>query len=84
MKLFAAIAATTFIFAGCQSTGSSNSKAAPGTINDGCPFSGKPVEEGSTTADWDGESVGFCCGGCAKRWNGWSDEQKNDYVAAQK
>lgn len=84
MKTLAMLAAATILFAGCQSTGSSSAKASPGMINDGCPFSGKPVGEGAPTASWGGETVGFCCGGCARRWNGWSDEQKDGFVAGQK
>jgi hypothetical protein len=52
-------------------------------LNATCPFSDQPVGEGAPSSDWDGETVGFCCAGCAMRWDAWTDEQKNNYVIAQ-
>jgi hypothetical protein len=84
MKTFVVLATTALLLAGCQSGNKTGDKAAPGMINSGCPFSGEAVGEGAPTAAWNGRTVGFCCNGCVKRWNGWSDEQKDGYVRAQK
>ncbi len=81
MKLLAGIACVALLLGGCQST--SKSAASPGMINSTCPFSGGQVGPGAVTADWKGETVGFCCGGCAARWHAWSDDQRDDYIAAQ-
>jgi len=81
MKTIATSVCASLLLVGCQS--STKSAAAPGMINSTCPFSGNPVGAGAATADWQGQTVGFCCAGCASRWGGWSNEQKNDYVSAQ-
>jgi hypothetical protein len=83
MKTLFVCVATAMLLAGCQSGPKSTDTASPGMINDGCPFSGEPVSDGAPTAAWNGNTVGFCCPGCTKRWNGWSDEQKNGFVSAQ-
>ena len=79
MKMFALLAVTALVGVGCQS----GPKPAPGMVNAGCPFTGSPVGEGASKAEFDGKTVGFCCPGCKVRWDGWSDEQKAGFVNAQ-
>ncbi len=81
MKTLAIIASATLLLAGCNA--SSKSTAAPGMINSDCPFSGQPVGQGAPTSEWNGDTVGFCCAGCAMRWDNWTDEQKDAFVSAQ-
>ncbi|MDP7028620.1 MAG: hypothetical protein QF733_00175 [Phycisphaerales bacterium] len=81
MKICTVLASATLLLAGCQT--SSKPAAAPGMINGTCPFSSQPVGEGAPTAEWNGDTVGFCCAGCAMRWDGWTDEQKDAFVSAQ-
>ncbi len=83
MKAILIVATTALMLGGCQSGSKSTAKAAPGMLNATCPFSDQPVGEGAPSSDWDGETVGFCCAGCAMRWDAWTDEQKNNYVIAQ-
>jgi len=83
MKTLFVCVTTAMLLAGCQSGPKSTDAASPGMINDGCPFSGEPVGDGAPTAAWNGNTVGFCCAGCVKRWDGWSEEQKNGFVSAQ-
>ena len=83
MKMFAVIATSALLCMGCQNGNKTGLQPAPGMLNAGCPFTGNPVGDGSPTADWDGQQVGFCCAGCKVRWNDWSDEQKKQFVDAQ-
>jgi hypothetical protein len=83
MKARITVATATLALGGCHSGSKAPAKAAPGMVNATCPFSNQPVGAGVPTADWGGETVGFCCAGCVTRWDGWTDEQKRDYVSAQ-
>lgn len=72
---------------GCQSPtrGGATPPPATGMINSNCPFSGQPVGVGAPAATLDdGRTVGFCCQGCAQRWNGWDQQQQQQYIAAQR
>ncbi len=71
----------TLLLVGCNP--SRTSSATPGMVNTACPFSGQPVGAGAPEAQWNGDTVGFCCAGCAMRWDGWSDERKDAFVSAQ-
>lgn len=54
--------------------------AAAGPINTNCPIMGGEVDPDGTTVDVNGHAVGFCCGGCDKKFNAWSDEEKAKFV----
>lgn len=79
MKMLGVCVVTALVCFGCQS----GPKPAPGMVNSGCPFTGSPVGEGAATAEFEGQTVGFCCPGCKVRWDGWSDEQKRGFVEGQ-
>jgi len=60
---------------------SSPAAAAAGTINDRCPIAGQPVDLAADTAEWQGGTVGFCCNGCAARWDDMSDDERAARIA---
>ncbi|MCA9036518.1 MAG: hypothetical protein KDA89_01485 [Planctomycetaceae bacterium] len=46
-----------------------------------CPImGGKPKSE--LTAEYDGQTIGFCCEGCPEKWAALSDEEKAEKLAA--
>jgi hypothetical protein len=49
-------------------------------VNANCPMSGDPVKEGSA-AEFNGETIGFCCNDCISDWDGKSDEEKTAALA---
>lgn len=48
--------------------------AAP--VNTLCPIMGHEVTDDGGRADFDGQTVGFCCPGCIDKWEALSDEEK--------
>lgn len=52
-------------------------------VNETCPFTGGDVDA-TQTADHNGKTVGFCCGGCVGKWNKLSDEEKSEKLASSK
>jgi len=42
---------------------------------------GEPVYSDSRTAEFEGETVYFCCGSCARKWEQKSDDEKRQLVA---
>ena len=44
--------------------------------NDTCPLSGGPVNASAKTVSFQGKEVGFCCGGCATKFEAMSDSDK--------
>lgn len=44
--------------------------------NDTCPLSGGPVKASARTVSFQGQEVGFCCGGCADKFDAMSDSDK--------
>ncbi|MBG80421.1 MAG: hypothetical protein CMJ39_06915 [Phycisphaerae bacterium] len=63
----------------CTST-----QASLGIMNDTCPMSGRPVNNESPSASWNGQSVGFCCGGCKNRFEAADDNGKSEMLANAK
>lgn len=68
---------------GCKSSEKASDKASPSVMNSTCPFSGKPVAEGAT-ASYGDKKVGFCCNGCASKFNGMSEAEKQAKIAGVK
>jgi len=73
---------------GCASStpaanSSANSGAAPGMINSSCPYSSHAVD-GKTTADYNGQKVGFCCGDCKAKFEKSDAKAQADLVAKVK
>ncbi|MFG0260429.1 MAG: hypothetical protein ACF8LK_08775 [Phycisphaerales bacterium JB041] len=44
--------------------------------NETCPLSGGPVKASAKTVSFQGQEVGFCCGGCATKFEAMSDSDK--------
>lgn len=79
----AALALTALIgLAGCQST--QHSSGAMGMMNTKCPLSGEALPANCPSADYQGGKVGFCCNGCADKWNAMTDAQKAEHFARSK
>jgi len=51
------------------------------TVNTKCPMMGGDVDPAYTT-DFNGKTVGFCCKGCAGKFNKLSDTAKAELLAA--
>lgn len=81
--------------AGCQN----NQKTEPAASSDGdanvrmvssnyvntkCPMMGSPISGERTTVAYNGQRVGFCCPGCAGKWESLTDAQKAEKFAAAK
>ena len=52
-------------------------------VNSNCPIGKEPVD-GKTFGSYKGETVGFCCPGCDKQFQAWSEERKDAFLAAAK
>jgi hypothetical protein len=50
-------------------------------INKECPI-GEEAIDGESFADYDGHTIGFCCGGCDKKFLAWSKDKKDAFVKA--
>lgn len=65
-------------FAACNSTkGSTNSSTA---MNAKCPVSGEALEAGCPTTSFEGQTVGFCCNNCMKKFDGMPAADKKAKV----
>jgi YHS domain-containing protein len=65
---------------GCKSSEKTQTQASPSVMNTACPFSGKPVAEGMN-ASYEGKTVGFCCKGCASKFDSMSTAEKQAKMA---
>ncbi len=45
-------------------------------INDTCPISGNPVSADVQTVSFQGQEIGFCCGGCVGKFANLTDAEK--------
>jgi hypothetical protein len=52
-----------------------------GAMNDRCPLSGEPINKNAPTASYNGKTVGFCCAGCASKFNAMTDQKKAELVS---
>lgn len=68
----------------CGLAGCSNQKTevAGGPVNAACPFTGQPVSASSVMVSYKGQNVAMCCNGCANRWAGMSDAEKEAKFAS--
>lgn len=75
------------LIAGCASETKTTTNAtpttapSPGAVNSKCPVAGEPID-GKTMVSFQGQNVGFCCAGCASKWNGMTDAQKQAKLTA--
>jgi hypothetical protein len=55
-------------------------------VNGTCPIMGNAIDPAkvpvSLTRDFNGQKVGFCCGGCPPAWDKLTDDQKAAKFAA--
>ncbi len=54
-----------------------------GPVNDLCPIMNKPVKTTITTV-YKGETIGFCCKGCIKKWNAKEETVKDAMLKSWK
>jgi len=55
------------------------SSAAGDAINTTCPIAGEAID-GETSIEYDGHTIGFCCGGCDSKFLAWPQEQRDSFV----
>ena len=86
---FAALTLSTIVFAGCKSSEKTTSASASETktvstkaVNSVCPMTGEELGSapGKTVA-YHGKTVGFCCAGCATKWDKLTDAEKDAKLA---
>ncbi len=78
------LATCALMFTACETTEdteSSSTQPAMGMLNTTCPMSGEPVDPNAQTVNYDGKTIGLCCGACVKPWNKKTDAEKAGYVA---
>lgn len=76
-RLVVPIAGTLLLF-GCASTGERL------TDQTCVMMPGEPVTSDSRSAEFEGETVRFCCKSCARKWDKASDAEKSQLVADMK
>lgn len=59
-----------------DSAASGSSAAAVATLNAKCPMMGNDVEADGGTVSYKGHTIGFCCDGCAPKFEKLSDSEK--------
>lgn len=79
----AAVACACLVLMGCSSetkkdAGGDKAMGAVKADNALCPFSANPVKADIKTASFQGKNVGFCCNGCAGKWDAMTDAQKTE------
>jgi hypothetical protein len=80
MKTLLCAALMTLALGACSST---SKQASPGIMNDTCPYSGNAAST-NHTADYKGGKVGFCCDGCAGRFNKLDEPAKDALMSKAK
>ena len=53
-------------------------------VNTVCPIMGGKVDPDIETAQFKGQTVGFCCEGCDEKWNKLTDDEKDQKLAEAK
>lgn len=83
-------AAVTFVcvavlgLAGCATNKSGSGSGAMGIVNTKCPMAASNPAGSKVTREFKGEKVGFCCAGCAGKWDALSDADKAAALAKAK
>ena len=73
---------------GCTKKESESASASDGasavvakaSVNSICPMTGEAVD-GEHTAEFQGQTIGFCCDDCEAAWNKLSDDKKAEKLA---
>lgn len=84
LTLAAALATTILTFTGCQCAecaSNDNTTAAAAPINTVCPIGGHAIPEDAPTATVAGNTIAFCCEGCAGAFADMTDAEKQDVLA---
>lgn len=55
-----------------------------GVVNKTCLITGEDLDDSPKVVSYKGKNYGCCCGGCIKKFNAMSDEQKAACIAAAK
>lgn len=50
-------------------------------VNDRCPIQGEEIDPETPMRQWRGQSIGFCCPGCDKKWDAKPDAEKDAFLA---
>lgn len=88
-RMFAiVIAAAAAVLAGCNSSQKSESASASETkvvnttkpVNSKCPLTGEALPANAPTVSYNNQTVGFCCPGCASKFNAMTAAQKEEKV----
>ena len=82
-QYFLGLAALTFALSGCADGGGASATVDAGDAvaeNSTCPCMGGKVD-GSTTVDWNGKTIGFCCPPCIDEWKEMTDEERTAALA---
>jgi hypothetical protein len=87
-RLFIAsvVSLSAMTLAACQSDSKAADSSTPAlaTINDHCPVLGfKKVKADAPVAQYKGQRIGFCCDKCPAKWDSWSEQKKDAFVARQ-
>ena len=96
MKTLTALAlfAGLFVVAGCGETAtdtptadapavdSGGEAAVVAAVNEVCPIMGGEVTDDGGRAEYEGQTVGFCCPGCIKKWDALSADEKKTKLAS--
>lgn len=96
MKTLTALAlfAGLFVVAGCGETATDTPTAdAPAAdsggetvvvaaVNEVCPIMEKAVTDNGGRTEYEGQTVGFCCPGCIKKWDALSADEKKTKLAS--
>ncbi len=87
LTLTAALASTLLAFTGCQCADCASNDdatvAAASTepVNTVCPIGGHAIPDDAPTATLAGNTIAFCCSGCADAYADMSDSEKQDVLA---
>ncbi|MBI1315160.1 hypothetical protein GC176_28035 [bacterium] len=57
-------------------------ETASAPVNKNCPIMGHEISADGGTTTWNGKTIGFCCEGCAPKFDALSDDEKAAKLAA--
>lgn len=67
------------VTAGCTESTTTTVDASE-AVNTVCPIMLGKID-GTTSTDWNGKKIGFCCPPCVDEWNSLTDEEKTEALA---
>ena len=63
-----------------QQRGTQSTQSQIKSVNEMCPIGKRPVDPDATRVMYMGQSVGFCCGGCAEKFAAWDNSEKENFI----